>query len=1522
MGLRIATYVSIGLLALLSGCGGGGGGGGGGGPNGGGGPVSPQNPPPPAVDTSPDEFSFVEQSAAELGSTVTSDVIVITGINTSVPISIDGGEYSIAGGAFTSAAGTVSDNQSVRVQVTASEAFSTSVSAVLTVGDLSATFTVTTRAADTTPDAFEFPMSIGAMRDAWVVSNTVTITGVEIPVPISVENGEYSIDGGAFTAAEGTISEGQSLALRTRASSTYSKLAQARVTVGTVSAEFEVISEVPDYIPDRVVYDGEDIVYLLSNAHRLVFRWSLEDERYLDAYVVGSASAAPTAMAHSSAHGRLYLSYGSGAIHYIDVTSDEEGELPFASTPEGVWSLASVGNYVLAQDGDDIWTTHYVFDAAGVVTDQKEMVFYSSEHAWDAETSRVYFFRDMVGPNDLLYEVIDQATGQITEAGETPYHGDYDVQVPIRLSSAGQYILVGSGNIFNRTGLTWAGALGAPIADARWSADGALVTLSTTGAETTLRHLSPSLVDMEEVTYAGQALRVIGRDASMTVLTIDNGTVAFHRYIPSNDSDGDGVLNSEDAFPLDPAASMDSDGDGYPDAWNAGRSQADSTTGLGLDAFPDAAECYLASHGSGGVCDYSATLPNYVPDLIVDDGETIYLLSSVNRRVYRWSITAETYLKPYVVGVSQGFSTLAPTTMVYSSAHERLYLGYSTGAIQYIDVTASSATETPFANTGEHVRGLGAAGSYVLASGAWTTQYVFDSNGGVTDQESWYYVSAEYTWDPVTSRVYHLRDGISPNDLHYQVVDQATGQITSTGETIYHGAYDIRHPIRVSVDGQFILLGSGDIYSQPDLTWSGSLASQIVDARWFADDSLVTISTGSNQTALRRLGTNLASVEQLTYTGEALRIVGSDALMVVLVNDNGTVRFHRYVPSDDSDGDGVANTVDAFPLDPAASLDMDRDGYPDDWNAGRDESDSTSGLTRDAYPNDSACYLPEHGDGVSCDYGATIPAYIPDRVLNDGDTVYLLSSANRRVYRWSIATGEYLNPYVVGIDQGFDTIAPTTMEYSSAHGRLYLGYSSGAIRFIDVTTASGAEVPYANTAMAVGGLAAAGNYVLAQDGSGAWSTHYIFDVNGVLTDHEDWNYSSREYAWDPVTSRVYFFRDQSPSDLLYEEIDQDTGEIASVGETPYHGVYSWRAPIRVSLDGQRIVLGGGDVFHQADLTWSGSLGKVIEDAQWVDDILVTVDETGLLEIRDANTYAVLRNYAYAGEPVRLVFGPTDAYLVQVVSGATEFERLPFYDEDSDSLPRWWEEVYGLDDSNGADAAGDPDSDGVSNADEYQYGSNPTLADSDADGLTDFEEIVNFSTDPARADSDGDGLSDAEEVLSYFSNPLANDTDGDGFLDLDEVLYGGDLIDPLVVPEPVLSYSESFEGIPSLAAWSHPDGSHTAWTIDPGTAYTGSASFKAGTIGNSERSIARFRAFFPAGELSFYAKVDDGACCDRLSLYIDGVQVLWTFGAVDWTRLSAPIEAGSHDIEWRYEKNSYGAQVTDAAWIDDVTFVAH
>lgn len=65
----------------------------------------------------------------------------------------------------------------------------------------------------------------------------------------------------------------------------------------------------------------------------------------------------------------------------------------------------------------------------------------------------------------------------------------------------------------------------------------------------------------------------------------------------------------------------------------------------------------------------------------------------------------------------------------------------------------------------------------------------------------------------------------------------------------------------------------------------------------------------------------------------------------------------------DTDGDNTGDNADKFPTDPAASSDMDNDGYPGSWNIGKNESDSTTGLSLDKFPSDPAAALDSDGDG-------------------------------------------------------------------------------------------------------------------------------------------------------------------------------------------------------------------------------------------------------------------------------------------------------------------------------------------------------------------------------------------------------------------------------------------------------------------------------------------------------------------------------------------------------------------------------
>jgi hypothetical protein len=97
-----------------------------------------------AKDTTPNAFSFTDQTGIALSTLVTSNQITVTGINSAASISVTGGKYSKNGGAFTSSSGTVNNNDTVKVQQTSSASYNTITNTVLTIGGVKDTFSVTT----------------------------------------------------------------------------------------------------------------------------------------------------------------------------------------------------------------------------------------------------------------------------------------------------------------------------------------------------------------------------------------------------------------------------------------------------------------------------------------------------------------------------------------------------------------------------------------------------------------------------------------------------------------------------------------------------------------------------------------------------------------------------------------------------------------------------------------------------------------------------------------------------------------------------------------------------------------------------------------------------------------------------------------------------------------------------------------------------------------------------------------------------------------------------------------------------------------------------------------------------------------------------------------------------------------------------------------------------------------------------------------------------------------------------------
>jgi hypothetical protein len=102
-----------------------------------------------AADTTPTAFTFTDQSTAAANTLVYSNIITITGINTSVTASISGNsaEMQVNSGSYTSSNQTINVGNTIRLRMTSSATAGATVNTTLTVGGTSDTWSVTTTTA-------------------------------------------------------------------------------------------------------------------------------------------------------------------------------------------------------------------------------------------------------------------------------------------------------------------------------------------------------------------------------------------------------------------------------------------------------------------------------------------------------------------------------------------------------------------------------------------------------------------------------------------------------------------------------------------------------------------------------------------------------------------------------------------------------------------------------------------------------------------------------------------------------------------------------------------------------------------------------------------------------------------------------------------------------------------------------------------------------------------------------------------------------------------------------------------------------------------------------------------------------------------------------------------------------------------------------------------------------------------------------------------------------------------------------
>ncbi|AVP95726.1 hypothetical protein C7S18_00295 [Ahniella affigens] len=206
-----------------------------------------------AEGTMPLPFQFVDATAVPPNTTVTSNPVSILGLTQASSISVQNGSYAINGGPFQTQPGMIAPDASVQVRHTSAHGFSNTVDTVLSIGGVSDTFSSTTQAIDSTPDAFWFAAQSNQVRGSLVTSNAIVPQGFNTPIPVQVQNGSYSINNGPFTTASGTIAPGNQIRVQHTAASSFQTSVLTTLTLGGISGSFISHSELRDDDPNLPV---------------------------------------------------------------------------------------------------------------------------------------------------------------------------------------------------------------------------------------------------------------------------------------------------------------------------------------------------------------------------------------------------------------------------------------------------------------------------------------------------------------------------------------------------------------------------------------------------------------------------------------------------------------------------------------------------------------------------------------------------------------------------------------------------------------------------------------------------------------------------------------------------------------------------------------------------------------------------------------------------------------------------------------------------------------------------------------------------------------------------------------------------------------------------------------------------------------------------------------------------------------------------------------------------------------------
>ena len=567
-------------------------------------------------------------------------------------------------------------------------------------------------------------------------------------------------------------------------------------------------------------------------------------------------------------------------------------------------------------------------------------------------------------------------------------------------------------------------------------------------------------------------------------------------------------------------------------------------------------------------------------------------------------------------------------------------------------------------------------------------------------------------------------------------------------------------------------------------------------------DGLEKFITGTHSVSQDTDGDSIPDSDPLDFDGDGL-------------SDGVEVRLLGFDPTDpDTDDDGIADGLE----DAAQGL----AGHVFTDYVGMDDFQDYPFLAKETAVPVGSCYV-----SWLAQHPPEQVAYTQLPQVDDADQQLLAMSAynwNEILLAEVTASGvQFLAP--LGNDQIGTNVSALAFEYDSDYrsdvsdpeleldkvDNLFVAYPTGVIKRID-TQGAGPTVRFAlpdDERARIHALVDQGQWLIAEtqnpDGEGyRW---YFFDKSDFDAVPETLNSSVSlvHHVWEDRARTQLWVLEESASGAELLRVTIDTGTPSNSSFTPNQNFYGLALKPPIFADSietnaagvDRLHFGSG---HQIDPDNTAIQAERNDPAfdfglnHQNQRVQILRNQTNLridsLVNNDPNLRWSSRTSTGLQTVVSLIPVGRDIVVAgtEETSGQFAFYTFELGDSDADGIPAWWENWRGLSDSDATDANNqsalnpgntnlfvyenlvadtrDSDFDGLSDDQEVVEGTNPFLADTDGDGISDFDELNDApasDTDPLLADTDGDGLLDGDEALFGF-NPAVFDTDGNGTAD--------------------------------------------------------------------------------------------------------------------------------------------------------------